>query len=99
MRGSLAAVGFLGASIAWLMGSSVWWSMGGITLGAVIPFTLFVIYPTDKQLLNSSPDKSSEQASKLLRRRGWLRAVRSIFGLISLLTFTFSPGHVALRWL
>ena len=89
LQGTLGAIGFLVAFVAWLTGSSVWWLIGGIVLGAVIPFTLIVIVPTNKQLLDSSLDKNSELASRLLIRWGRLHAVRSVLGLISFLLFIF----------
>ena len=97
MQGALAAIGFLSATAAWLLGSSVWWLIGGIVLLAVIPFTLLVIFPTNKQLLDSSLDKSSELASKLLIRWGRLHGVRSVLRLISFLIFIFLLGRHALR--
>ena len=97
MQGALGAVGFVVASAAWLTGSSVWWLIGGIVLGAVIPFTLIVIFPTNKQLLDSSLDQGSELVSKLLTRWGRLHAVRSVLGLISFLIFLFLLGRNALR--
>ena len=87
MQGALGAVGFLSATAAWLMGASSWWLLGGIILVSVIPFTLIVIFPTNKKLLDSSLDKSSELASGLLIRWGRLHAVRSILSLISFLIF------------
>src|SRR6266511_5150949 len=54
MQGLLAATGFLSAAAAWFMGSSFWWLIGGMILLAVIPFTLIVIFPTNKQILNPS---------------------------------------------
>ena len=87
MQGLLAAVGFLSAGVTWLTGSSFWWLIGGIVLVLVIPFTLIVIFPTNKKLLDPSLDKSSELASKLLIRWGRLHAVRSGLSLISFLIF------------
>jgi uncharacterized membrane protein len=87
MQGLLAAVGFLGATTAWLSGASLWWLIGGIVLVAVIPFTLIVIFPTNKRLLDPALDKSSGQASKLLARWGRLHAVRSVLSLVSFLIF------------
>jgi uncharacterized membrane protein len=97
MQGVLGAVGFLVAAAAWLTGSSVWWLIGGIILGAVIPFTLVVIFPTNKRLLDSSLDKGSELASELLTRWGRLHAVRSALSLISFLLFIFLLGRNMLR--
>src|SRR3989442_13080776 len=52
MQASLAVVGSGSAAAAWLMGSSLSWLIGGILLSAVIPFTLLVIFPATKRLLN-----------------------------------------------
>jgi hypothetical protein len=97
MQGMLGAVGFLSAAAAWLMGSTFWWLIGGIILGAVIPFTLFVIFPTNKQLLDSRLDKNSERASNLLIRWGRLHAVRSLLGVMSFVMFVFLLGRGQLR--
>lgn len=97
MQGVLAALGFLIATSAWLTGASLWWLIGGIILGAVIPFTLFVIFPTNKQLLDHSLDKKSAHARKLLVRWGRLHAARSILSLISFLTFILLLGRNALK--
>jgi hypothetical protein len=96
MQGTLGAVGFLGASAAWLTGHSRWWLVGGIVLLAVIPFTLLVIFRTNKQILDSALDKNSELAARLLTRWGRLHAVRSILGLISFLIFISLLGRPAL---
>lgn len=93
MQVLLAAVGFLSAAGNWLLGSSPWWLIGGITLIAVIPFTLIVIYPTNKKLLDSSLDKSSERAAELLTRWGRLHAVRSLLSLTSFLIFMTLLGR------
>ncbi len=77
-EGALAAIGFLTATVAWLTGSSLGWLIGGIILAAVIPFTLIVIFPTNKQLLDSSLDKNSKRASNLLLQWARLHAVLQI---------------------
>lgn len=97
MQGALGAIGFLSAVAAWLKGTSFWWLIGGLVLLTVIPFTLIVIFPTNKQLLNPSLDKNSELALKLLIRWGRLHAVRSLLGLISFLVFVFLLGRGASR--
>lgn len=87
LQAGLAAVGFLSATAAWFMGASVWWLVGGIILVSVIPFTLIVIFPTNKKLLDSALDKSSDEAAKLLARWARLHAVRSVLSLIASLIF------------
>src|SRR5262249_1472857 len=50
MQVSLAVIGLIAGLGAWISGSGVWWLIGGVTLGAVMPFTLLVIFPTNKKL-------------------------------------------------
>jgi hypothetical protein len=84
---SLAVVGFLTAVAVWLTHGPLWWLVGGILLVAVIPFTLLVIFPTNRKVLDPSLDKNSELASVLLVRWGRLHAVRSFLSLLAFLIF------------
>src|SRR5258707_4759930 len=77
MQASLAALGTFAAIAAWLEGAPAPWLVGGLLLGAVIPFTLIVILPINKRLLDPSLDKDSQQAQQLLQRWAMLHAVRS----------------------
>jgi uncharacterized membrane protein len=87
---SLAALGFTSAIVAWFNSGSVWWLVGGVTLGSVIPFTLVVIFPTNKRLLDPSLDKKSDVANALLARWATLHAVRSILSLVAFIIFIVS---------
>jgi hypothetical protein len=58
-------------------------------LGSVIPFTLFVILPTNKRLLSPTLDKRSVEAERLLTRWGKLHAVRSVLSGLALLLFLY----------
>jgi uncharacterized membrane protein len=78
MQASLAAVGLLAALVAWAQGRGVGVLIGGLLLGAVIPFTLVVILPTNKRLLDPGLDRGSAEAAVLLARWGRLHAVRSL---------------------
>jgi uncharacterized membrane protein len=90
MQVSLAALGTLAAVAAWRMGASVLWLAGGLLLGAVIPFTLIVILPINKRLLDPSLDKDSQLAEQLLQRWAMLHTVRSCLSLASFLVFLFA---------
>jgi len=90
MQASLAVVGSGSAAVAWLRGSSLSWLIGGIFLAAVIPFTLLVIFPTNKQLLDPSLNKDSQLAGQLLTRWGRLHAVRSVLSFIAFVVFLAS---------
>ena len=88
----LAALGSLGAVAAWLSGSSLGWLIGGILLGAVIPFTLIVIFPTNKKLLDPVLAHDVPLTLQLLTRWGRLHAVRSCLSLASFVLFVFLRG-------
>ena len=47
---------------------------------AVVAFTLVVIMPTNRRLLDPALDTGSEEARRLLRRWGQLHAVRTVVG-------------------
>jgi hypothetical protein len=87
LQGTLAATAFLAAIAAWYMGASLWWLVGGSVLGLVILFTLVVIFPTNKKLLDPALYNSSEIASGLLARWAKLHGVRSVLGLAAFLIF------------
>jgi hypothetical protein len=78
MQATLAALGLASSIAAWRAGATFWWVFAGVLLGSVIPFTLIVILPTNKQLLNPAPDRRSAQTGQLLVRWGTLHAVRSV---------------------
>src|SRR2546426_3235566 len=84
MQVTLAAVCLLSSVAAWLAGETFWWVVAGVLQVSVIPFTLIVILPTNKQLLNPTLDRQSAQTSQLLARWGALHAVRSVLSGLAL---------------
>jgi hypothetical protein len=86
-------LGTLAAIAAWLQGAPAPWLIGGLLLGAVVPFTLIVILPTNKRLLDPSLDKNFEQTQQLLHGWAKLHAVRSTLSLASLLLFIFAVTY------
>ena len=89
MQAALAAVGLLSSIAAWLAAASFWWMIAGALLGSVIPFTLVVILPTNKRLLDPTLDKRSAEALRLLARWGRLHAVRSVLSGFALLLLLY----------
>jgi hypothetical protein len=87
MQASLAVIGFLTAVGAWLTGAGCWWLVGGVILVTVVPYTLVMIMPTNRQLLNQELDKDSVLAHRLLRKWTRLHVVRSLLGLVAFLIF------------
>jgi Domain of unknown function (DUF1772) len=89
MQATLAAVGLVSSIAAWLAGATLWWLVAGALLGSVIPFTLFVILPTNKLLLSPTLDKQSVEAERLLARWARLHAVRSVLSALALLLLLY----------
>jgi len=63
--------------------------VAGALLGSVIPFTLFVILPTNELLLSPTLDKQSVEAGRLLVRWNSLHTVRSVLSGLALLLFLY----------
>lgn len=92
MQATLAAVGLVATLVAWVQGRGLAVLVGGLLLGMVIPFTLLVILPTNKRLLDPGLDRSSTESAALLARWGRLHAVRSV---VSTLAFGLLVCHLA----
>src|SRR6266404_3561794 len=92
LQASLAAVCLLSSIAARLAGATFWWVVAGILQVSVIPFTLIVILPTNKQLLSPTLDRRSVQTGQLLTRWGRLHAVRSALSAFALLLFLVVTG-------
>jgi DMSO reductase anchor subunit len=84
MQAPLAILGFVFSVAAWSQGASLWWPVGGALLVAVVPFTLIVIMPVNRRLLDPTLDKQSAEAAHLLSRWGQLHAVRSVLSVLAL---------------
>jgi hypothetical protein len=92
MQASLAIIGCLtGLWSAWVLGDALV-GLGALLLGAVVPFTLIVILPTNKELLEPSLDPGSAKATALLVRWGRLHAVRSLLSSMALVLFVVRLG-------
>ena len=85
MQASLAAVGCLVGVADWARGHGVLPLAAGLLMAAVIAFTLVVILPTNKRLLDPALDPGSAEAATLLERWGHLHAVRTLLGAAALL--------------
>ena len=96
MQASLAVAGCIaGLWSAWTRHDS-WLALGAVLLGAVVPVTLLVILPTNKQLLNPQLAASTEKAMILLTRWGRLHAMRSVLSTAAFGVFLLRLG-LALR--
>src|SRR5437762_13439367 len=78
MQASLAAVSCATGIATWLQGASLNWLIRSLLSGAVILFTLIVILPTHRRLLDSTLDLNSDVHLQLLRPGVLLHAVRTV---------------------
>ena len=78
MQAPLAIVSFLAGAGAWLLGGGLIWLVAALFIGAVVPITLIVIMPTNRQLLAPGRDLGSLDTRLLLDRWGRLHAIRSV---------------------
>ena len=95
MQASLALAGCALGVAAWARSGDRTVLIAALLLGAVVPFTLIVILPTNNQLLDPDLDARSASAAELLTRWGWLHAVRSV---LSLLAFVLLLTRLVGRW-
>jgi hypothetical protein len=84
MQATLAVAGCVAGVVAWVLGAPRGWLVGACLLGAVVPFTLIVIFPTNRALLAKPGDS---EASRLLARWNRLHAVRTALSLAALVAF------------
>src|SRR5262249_41632670 len=70
MQATLAIIGAGAGIMQWVTGGGIAWLVSGRVLGAVVPFTLIAILPTNHRLLDPSLDKASPEAEALLARWG-----------------------------
>jgi len=87
MQVSLVVAGAGAGAARWALGGAVAWLLGAVSLAAVVPFTLLIVLPTNHRLLDATLDAASPDTVMLLRRWGWLHALRSVLGLIAFATF------------
>lgn len=87
MQAGLAMMSLVAGAAAWFQGSGVGWLGGGLLLGALVPFTLIVIMPVTRRLLDSRLDPASPEAAQLLSRWGQLHVVRTVVGVAAFMVF------------
>jgi len=89
MQASLAVLGALLAIAVWNKSDNDTWLIAGLLLGAVVPFTFLVMWPTNRQLRDARTYSTDEVAMDLLRRWGWLHSVRSALSVVALVMMLF----------
>ena len=83
LQAPLALVSCLSGVVASLLGGGVAWFIAAVLVGAVVPFTLIGIMPTNHKLLAPDRDLGSTETRVLLKRWGKLHAVRTTLSVIA----------------
>ena len=94
MQASLALAAVLGSLGAWVLGRGLPVLLAGACIGFVIPFTLIVIYPTNRQLEDPKLDVESLSTATLLSQWNRLHAVRSGAGIVALVILLLHLGQL-----
>ena len=87
MQASLAIVGGLFGLLAYLSALDWRWLLGAIVLLANWPYTLFLIAPINRRLMDIPPEAATAETRRMIERWGTLHAGRSALGLVATLIF------------
>jgi hypothetical protein len=93
MQASLAVIATLAGLGCWLQTGSRLWLYGSLAIFAVVPVTLFVIFPTNTKLLEPGRDRASDETRQLLLTWGRLHGLRSALSLAASLLFLWALGR------
>ncbi len=81
MQISLVVIGTVSAIAAFATGQGIAVLIGGLLLALMVPYTLIVVMPTNRQLLDTARPVDATSA-RLLEKWGRLHMVRTIGSLI-----------------
>ena len=89
MQAPLALLSLVSGLGSYLLGAGIGWAVAALLIGAVVPFTLLIIMPTNRALLAPGRDLASLETRALLMRWARLHAVRTVLGLASTSLYVF----------
>jgi hypothetical protein len=90
MQGPLAIIGFSLGVIAASAAMDWRWLAGALLLLANWPFTLIIILPTNKRLLEIKPQDAGPESRELIEKWGRLHAVRCGLGATATVLFLWA---------
>jgi hypothetical protein len=87
MQAPLALLSLVTGIAASVLGAGLGWAIAALLIGAVVPFTLIGIMPTNKALLEPGRDLDSAQMRALLEHWAKLHMVRTALGLAATILY------------
>jgi len=87
MQAPLAGLSLVAGIGASLIGGAIGWALAAVLIGAVIPFTLVGIMPTNRAILAPGRDLASAETRALLERWARLHAVRTALSLAATILY------------
>jgi hypothetical protein len=90
MQASLAIVGGLFGLVAYFSALDWRWLLGAVVLLANWPYTIFVIMPTNRRLMDTPLEAATAETRHMLERWGTLHAGRSALGVVATLIFLWA---------
>lgn len=92
MQAPLAVVAAVAGIAAGVMDGSAGWMVGAACMAAIIPFTLFVIFPTNEYLLSSAADSDLSSVAASLTIWNRLHLIRTILSGVAFVMFLVLLG-------
>jgi Domain of unknown function (DUF1772) len=90
MQASLAIVGGFFGVVAFFSTLEWRWLLGALVLLANWPYTIFVIMPTNRRLMDTPAEAATAETHRMIRRWGILHVGRSALGLVATLVFLWA---------
>lgn len=94
MQAPLAVAGTVFAWGGWLATVDGWLLFAGLLLGAIVAYTVVLMLPTNRRLLDPGLDAGSAEAAALLGRWGRMHAVRTAAGALAFAVLVWRLGSV-----
>ena len=90
MQTSLAIIGGFVGLVAYLSSLDWRWLLGAVVLLANWPYTIYMIMPTNRRLMDTAPEAATAETRQMIERWGALHAGRSALGLVATLIFLWA---------
>lgn len=90
MQASLAIIGGFFGVVAFFTTFQWRWLLGAAVLLVNWPYTVIVIMPTNRRLMNTPPGAATAETRRIIGRWGILHVGRSVLGLIATVVFLWA---------